>query len=106
MRALALLLFLIPVTAQGSEIGDFFKGLFRPDTGGSCCDISDCRALNEEEWTITDGFYVVRIEGRPYQVPETKLLRRTTNPLKKAVLCYNAHPTVTIYCFLPWGART
>lgn len=99
IAAVALALMLLCGSVQAGDIGEWFKSLRQPDTGMSCCDLSDCRALKDDEWRLVDGDYEVILHGRWEKVPEDKVLHRRDNPKQAPVLC----AMTKIFCFVPYG---
>jgi hypothetical protein len=81
--------------SQTTDLSGWFKSLRQPGTGMSCCDISDCQAVNAR--TSAEG-YEVFIDGRWIAVPEDKILNGKNNPLGRAVACYT--PRQGILCFV------
>lgn len=81
-------------------LAPFFHSLKQPNTGIGCCDVSDCRILEEDRWRLTDKGYEVRVaEDKWMTVPEDRILHKA-NPTGGAVLCYNSDLSY-IYCFVP-----
>lgn len=76
-------------------LAPWFQGLRGPDTGVSCCSVSDCRPV---EARTNGDRYEVLIEGRWVAVPSEKVLRRTDNPTGRAVVCWT--PMRGIMCFV------
>lgn len=79
------------------EFREFFRGLIRPDTGGSCCDDSDCRVTRSR--VGKNGWEAMNQLGQWVEVPESKILRDRPNPTGEAILCWL--PNTGVLCFLP-----
>jgi len=76
-------------------LAPWFRGLQAPDTGQSCCSITDCRPT---ETRTRDNHYEVLIGERWLMVPSEKILSRSDNPTGRAVVCWT--PTLGIMCFV------
>ena len=83
-----------PPNADGTY-RTWFQSLRQPQTGLSCCSISDCRMTDYRGGQ--DG-YEVWLAGRWILVPPDKILRGIENPTGRAVVC--AHPDGEILCFV------
>lgn len=83
---------------SASDLGAWFKSLTVPSTGGSCCDLSDCRRLAPRDVRVTLDGYMVRIDGAWLPVPAKAILPRKANPTGDAVVCYL--PGRGILCFV------
>lgn len=97
---LALLLAILwPIISFGAEptAGDWFKTLRQPGTGISCCDESDCRQIDDDQWRVGADGYEVILHGQWVKVPDNKVLDRPDGPIKRAVLCAMQN----IFCFRP-----
>jgi hypothetical protein len=111
-------IFLVLLTSQGiaqpppnanPALRPFFEGLDRPDVGGSCCGVSDCRFT---QWRIGKDGYEAFVDKHQWpdvdeshwvKVPDTVVLHKP-NPTGRAVLCYSPEADYT-YCFLPgWSS--
>lgn len=97
-----MLWYLVP--AHGKEFPNasetekkFFNELTAPN-GATCCSISDCGYIENDEFRIKDGHFDVWIEGQWITVPKDKVLDRNKSPQGKPVLCRRG---TTIYCFAP-----
>lgn len=99
MRWLLIVVLLLAVPAHAADLGEWFKSLRQPTTGMSCCDISDCRRLTQDDVEIRDGDYWVLNYGRWMKVDENKILP-VKNEAKAPVLCSSPN---TVFCFTPWG---
>lgn len=77
-------------------LGPWFRDLRAPDTGRSCCSVSDCRAT---EVRTNGDRYEAYIEGQWLPVPQAKVLSRPDNPTGHAVVCWT--PALGIMCFIP-----
>jgi hypothetical protein len=72
--------------------------------GTSCCNGSDARFLNDDDWRISGKRYQVRIGGQWLEVEEWQLLPTHPNPTGKAIIWYNDpqhEPGFYIRCFTP-----
>lgn len=90
--------------AQADERGDWFRSLKQPDTGVSCCDISDCRRT-QARWA--DGKWIAIVRGHPRVVPQSKIVRSTPTIDGEAYICAGEGgpaEMAPIYCFVPPGA--
>lgn len=76
-------------------LAPWFQSLQRPDTGGSCCSIADCRAV---DYRVSRESYEVMLEGEWRRVPPEKILQRIANPTGRAVVCWT--PQLGILCFV------
>ena len=76
-----------PISALPSEIGDWYKSLRVPGTNISCCDISDCGRIDNDDWRTTSEGYEVRLSGQWVKVPDERVLTNSGNPTGAAVLC-------------------
>lgn len=83
-----------PPPGSSGQYHDWYSKLLQPDTGMSCCSISDCR---HEPWRQTSDGYDVFIDGEWVRIPDDKILKRTDNPTGEAVTC---HAGKTIFCFI------
>ena len=102
-----------------SAIATWFRSLKSPLSGGSCCDLADCRPI---DYRIGKDGYEFIEDGERRIIPQDRVLRHTANPVGKGVLCesqYGANPQYTvdaqgfvvikgeglrqIYCFVPAG---
>lgn len=82
----------------GPDVRAFFKSLTQPTSGGSCCDLSDCRQV-ESEWK--DGTWYARAVVKGWlAIPKDKIIHNKPNIMEKAILCTSPGDT-SIYCFLP-----
>jgi hypothetical protein len=75
----------------------FFNDLTAPN-GASCCSISDCGYIENDEFRIKDGRFEVWIEDMWIPVPTDRVLHANKSPRGKPVLCRNGF---SIYCFAP-----
>ena len=95
-----------PSNGQPIDRGAWFKSLAQPDTGLSCCDISDCHPTKSE---YRGNTWWAEIAGKMVEVPANKVLPKASI-FEDAVVC-NSDPTgfadgsrrspPTIYCFVP-----
>ena len=76
-------------------LAPWFRGLREPDTGRSCCSISDCRPT---EARTRGDHYEVLIEGQWLAVPPDKVLHRSDNPTGRPIVCWTR--TLGIMCFV------
>jgi hypothetical protein len=82
-------------------LAPWFQGLRAAD-GGSCCSEADCRAV---EYRTTEDHYEALIgeqfgidPPRWLAVPTERILKKTDNPLGRAVACWL--PYTGILCFV------
>lgn len=104
----ALLLLALPVAAvlalyslrsAGHNHGqhdEWIRSLKRPDGGGSCCNLQDCRVtaarITPRGWEARNQF------GMWVDVPADKIIRNRGNPTGAPVLCWLPGPGVM--CFI------
>jgi hypothetical protein len=67
------------------KLSPWFESLRQPDTGASCCSISDCRPA---DYRIAGDHYEAFLEGKWVPVPQQKVLHRLDNPTGHAVVCW------------------
>ena len=96
ISATLLVLSALPLHSD-SSLSHWFKSLMRNDGGGSCCDTSDCRAV---DYRIGPKGYEAFVDGEWTPIPSNIVLRRHDNPTGGAVLCMN-HLFRTMLCFVP-----
>ena len=97
--ALAIIIGAFPAKADESRAA-WFKSLKQPDTGYSCCDLSDCRVTEGAEWR-QDGWWAP-VFGTMTKMPPNKTLWRKVSPDGGAVICHGGMPeTPVIFCFVP-----
>jgi hypothetical protein len=95
LRSVALITFVASITAAGAEDRSaWFKSLMQPDTGLSCCDISDCRRA-DADWR--DGQWWAVVEGQWTPIPPQKELSKRSID-GDAYVC--SSPSRKIYCFV------
>jgi len=85
-----------PPPDANPALGPWFQSLQDPETTLSCCDEADCRPVDDR---IGQAGYEVMLRGAWVTVPDTKVIRRTHNPVGHAVLCWS--PNFGIMCFVP-----
>lgn len=96
--ALAALLALILAGPAGAQTkGEWFKSLKQPETGFSCCDISDCKRT-EADWK--DGQWWADVNGAYTPIPPDKELDVMSFD-GEAYVCNS--PNGKIYCFIKPG---
>jgi hypothetical protein len=73
-----------PPTDADISMAPWYRSLHIPETGGLCCDMSDCR-----HYPVTsDGTrYWVYFEQQWREVPRAAVLDRTDNPTGDYVVC-------------------
>lgn len=104
------LLFLAALTLAVSAVADtdhmkmyhadtqtdaWMRSLMRPDTGTSCCNLTDC-APTDAEWR--DGQWWAVLRGAWTPIPPEKVLYKPVSMDGEAWLCAGA---TTIFCFVP-----
>lgn len=117
IAAAVLVALMLIYSASASEIGDFYKGLKQPDTGVSCCNISDCKATKAYRFVPETGRWEVlhswgewngsngSIQRQEWlAVPPNKILSWRQRPAgvdgDEAILCAG-RASSNVYCFLP-----
>jgi len=75
-------------------LAPWFQGLQRPDVGGSCCSVADCRRVQSR---LGEKHYEVMLDGVWVAVPPQRVVYRE-NPTGEAVVCARSH---VIICFVP-----
>lgn len=90
-----LLLWLGPATAQPRDKGEWFKSLKQPGSGGSCCDIADCKKT-EADWR--DGRWWAVVQGTWVAIPENTIVTKQYSYDGDAYVCHA--PNSRIYCFI------
>lgn len=95
---LGLLVLTAPPRSWAEDRGEWFKSLRQPDTGISCCDISDCRVTDSAEWRA-DGWWA-EVNGRMTRIPENKIIRDRPPLPDGAVVC-SGQSSGVIFCFVP-----
>lgn len=97
MRILiTLILFAIPAYAHDGMHDDWMKSLMRPDVGGSCCNLTDCRVT--EARLTKEGWEAMNQLGQWVKVPNEKIIRGKDNPTGRPVLCWL--PGQGVMCFV------
>lgn len=81
--------------AAAEDRGAWFKSLKQPDTGLSCCDISDCRRTDA---SFRNGQWFARVEGEMTPIPPNKEVKRTSID-GDAYVCSGLQRK--IFCFVP-----
>jgi hypothetical protein len=103
MRRLVLLALLLGLTTlaraappqdANPALAPWFESLERPDVGGSCCSISDCRRVQSR---VGARGYEVLLDGAWVPVPPYRVVHRE-NPVGEAISCARGH---VIICFVP-----
>src|SRR3990167_5952965 len=86
-------------SARAETKGDWFQGLMRPDVGGSCCDISDCKPTNAR---FVDGHWEAEFEGTMTPIPDGKILRDKDSWDGRAYLCAlpGSQGRPSVFCFV------
>lgn len=94
-------------TAHAQDRGAWFKSLKQPDTGVSCCDVSDCRRTNAR-WE-GEGWQAV-VNGEWRTIPANKVLQKPHSIDGDAYVCNGpewhdddgggSSPGL-IFCFIP-----
>lgn len=83
------------VQANAEDRGAWFKSLKQPDTGISCCDISDCKRTDASWragiWHATAG------DGTEVEIPPAKIVDIESID-GEAYVCLS--PFKTVYCFI------
>jgi len=76
-------------------LAPWFQSLQRPDVGGSCCSIADCRRVQSR---LGKTGYEVLLDDRWVLVPGKRVVQGRENPTGEAVVCARGH---VIICFVP-----
>jgi hypothetical protein len=92
----------------------WFGSLRQPASRALCCSISDCHFTTYEEHM---GHFEVTVNGWPYTVPDSAVIRDNHSPTGQAVICYDyinfgfslapgvprtaPQDEIEILCFLP-----
>jgi hypothetical protein len=109
-----------PGPAPDPATAAWFHSLTNENTGMRCCDISDCRPVDEVR--IQNGHYSVRVfrsqfvmsdydesawsdrygaaESIWISIPDDAITYRPDNPVGRSVLCFSA-VSERVFCFLP-----
>lgn len=97
--AVGVLLYLAgPAPAQ--DRGSWFKSLKQPGTGVSCCDISDCKAV-EARWQA-GGWWMQLPDASWLEVPQAKVLQQPMSIDGEAYACTLVYDGDTLVrCFIP-----
>jgi len=80
----------------------WYQSLKQPQSGASCCDISDCRKAPVRDAGDHWEFLAVRAEyggngdDQWHAIPEDKWLRGKTNPTGETVICWD--PRFGVLC--------
>lgn len=82
--------------ALQEERATWFRSLKQPESGMSCCDVSDCRRT---AWDRKGDQWFAEIEGNMTPIPDKKVLQDKPSIDGDAYVC--AGPRGTIYCFVP-----
>lgn len=104
LRLIAVVLALT-LSAHAETKGQWFKSLLQPDTGYSCCDISDCAVTNAR---FVDGRWEAEYAGIFSLVPASKILDKESYD-GRAYLCARPGDRVgapTIFCFVKPGGQS
>lgn len=102
LTTLAMLISL-PALAHDGMHDAWFEILKRPDTGGSCCNLYDCKATEAE---LHGGHWRARTpSGAWVEVPDDLIIHDKGNPVGQPILCGQANPyrggKFNVYCFVP-----
>jgi hypothetical protein len=92
----------------------WFESLRQPTSRAPCCSISDCHFTAYKD---RNGHFEVTVDGWPYVVPESVIVRDNRSPTGQAVVCYDytnfgppsapgeprtaPQDEIEILCFLP-----
>lgn len=75
----------------------WFRGLRQPETGASCCDVSDCRRTHARR--ANGGWEAETPIGSWVPVPSDLVLADKAHPGGAAVLCWKL--SLGVICFVP-----
>jgi hypothetical protein len=104
---IAAALFLLASGAGAHDPSDHYTEWFQNQhnkVGLRCCSGSDAHYLGPEEWTSANGNYRVGLNGRWFDVEDSRMLRPDggSNPTGKAILWYDINEFgIIIRCFTP-----
>lgn len=108
--ALAVVALFWPLAVQARDDGRYaqsdnhgwFKSLMVPNTGGSCCDQSDCKAT--EMRIAGDHYEAAAPDGTFIPIPPEAVIYNKGNPLGEPVLCaLRRRDGWQVLCFIPGG---
>ncbi len=85
----------VNATSVSPDRHAWFKGLTQPDTGASCCDISDCRRTTAD-WR--NGQWWATVDGQWTPIPQSKVLQNKPSIDGDAYVCSGL--SRTIFCFV------
>jgi hypothetical protein len=77
-----------------SPMGEWYRSLMSPKTGGSCCSIADCRPAEARQ--VHNGWQI-KVAGTLLPVPPEIVLKRDT-PDGRPIACIAAG---IVFCFVP-----
>ena len=93
---------------------DWFRSLKQPGTDASCCDLSDCHRVRDQDVRTTGGHWEFKLtkesfrdtitDNQWHKVPEDKWLRNKDNPTGHLVICGNNWGAVGGGAFNVWCA--
>ncbi|HZS85302.1 MAG TPA: hypothetical protein VFA50_20685 [Stellaceae bacterium] len=75
-------------------LAPWFQSLQRPDIGGSCCSLADCRRVRSR---LAGKGFEIMLDGVWVPVPPERIIYRD-NPTGEAVACTRSH---VVICFVP-----
>lgn len=78
----------------------WFESLKQPQTGASCCSLSDCLRTEQE---MAGDHYRAMLDGRWVDIPNEIVITTEGNPLGEPLLCADRHSNGRLYCFVPGG---
>jgi hypothetical protein len=82
------------------HIRDWFKALKNPQTGGNCCDQSDC--ARTEARTHGNGWEARAPNGSWITIPADKVVHNQGNPTGEPILCtVEDEEGWRVLCFVP-----
>src|SRR5574343_283678 len=92
-----------PPTNPDPALAPFYRSLTIPETGGSCCDASDCRPVRTRVHEGREQVYI-GIETYPgapntwIDIPDSKRLSPRENPVGEPVACWDVR--YGLMCFV------
>lgn len=113
--ALLLASFGIAVAHDNNPSNDsWYLGLQMPNTNGaSCCSLTDCHPVPDDEWKTTNNHYLVYAsratfgtdgDNQWHVVPDEKFLAHKDNPTGSLVICGKRYASgFTILCAVKPG---
>ena len=87
---------------KDQPLHDWFQGL--ASGKGLCCSFADGSAIQDVDWDVRDGHYLVRLHGEWIVVPDAALVTDGNKFGPAVVWPYmDSEGAIQIRCFLPGG---